>query len=118
MNHVSEQFDWSYLSIVGTLLGYALHIMLSTAEWKKLSKQPNLTVWSFITNDPPTQVAGLILVIFTYLSLSAMSQLAWITATIGFTPKVDFFSAFMTAFASQGIGVKLANMLKKINGAD
>jgi hypothetical protein len=36
---------------------------------------------------------------------------------LGFTPKVDFFSAFMTAFASQGFGVKLANMLKKINGS-
>lgn len=116
MNHVSEQFDWSYLSILGAALGYLLHLVMSWKEWSKLSKQTDLTFWCFIYDDIATQVAGIILVIFTYCSLSAMSQLDWIKNIFGFTPKVDFFSAFMTAFASQGIGVKLANMMKKING--
>jgi hypothetical protein len=117
MNHVSEQFDWSYMSIFGCLLGYLLHVSMSYSEWKKISKQPDLTFRCFILNDTSSQVTGIILVIFVYCSLSAMSQLQWIKDMLGFTPKVDFFSAFMTAFASQGFGVKLANMLKKINGS-
>jgi len=116
MNHVSEQLDWSFLSIFGCILGYLLHLTMSWKEWTKVSKQPGLTFLTFIFNDTPTQITGLILVIFTYCSLSAMSQLQWMKDLLGFTPKVDFFSAFMTAFASQSIGVKLANMLKKING--
>jgi hypothetical protein len=118
MNHVSEQLDWSYMSIMGAVLGFVLHLMMSWKEWVKVSKQPDLTFWCFYRNDPPTQITGIILVLFTYCSLSAMSQLEWIKALMGFSPKVDFFSAFMTAFASQGFGVKLANMLKKINGSD
>lgn len=115
MNHVSEQLDWSYLSLLGAVLGYILHMMMSWKEWAKLSKQTDLTFACFIRDDVPTQISGLILVIFVYLSLSAMSQFEWIRGAIGFVPQVNFFSAFVTAFASQGIGVKLANIVKKIN---
>lgn len=115
MNHVSEQFDWSYMSILGCFLGYLLHITMSYGEWKKVSKQPELSFAGFMKSDPPSQVTGLILVIFVYCSLSVLSQLDFLKAMLGFTPKVDFFGAFMTAFTSQGIGVKLVNMLKKMN---
>lgn len=115
MNHVSESLDWSYLSILGALLGYVLHLMMSWKEWAKISKQADLTFLGFIRNDPPSQITGVILVIFVYCSLSALSQFDWIKNMIGFTPKVDFFSAFITAFASQGIGVKLANISRKFS---
>jgi hypothetical protein len=117
MNHVSEQFDWSFMSVFGCLLGYLLHITMSYGEWKKISKQPDLTFRCFVTNDLSSQLTGLILVIFVYCSLSVLSQLDFLKAMFGFTPKVDFFGAFMTAFASQGIGIKLANMLKNMNSS-
>lgn len=116
MNHVTESLDWSYMSIFGAMLGYLLHIVMSWGEWRKISKQPDMTVKGFMQADPATQITGLILVIFVYCSLSVLSQLDFMKDMLGFTPKVDFFGAFVTAFTSQGIGVKLANMLKKISG--
>lgn len=115
MNHVSESFDWSYMSVFGAVLGYLLHLMLSWKEWAKISKQTDLTFWCFIRNDPATQIAGAILVVFVYCSLTALSQLDWMQQALGFVPKVNFFSAFMTAFTSQGVGVKLANIARKFN---
>lgn len=116
MIHVSETLDWSYTSILGAVLGYLLHIIMSWGEWRKISKNPDLSLKCFMINDPPTQITGAILVIFLYCSMTALSQTDFLKDAIGFSPKVDFFGAFMTAFASQGIGVKLANMLKKISG--
>lgn len=115
MNHVSEQLDWSYMSIFGALLGYLLHITMSYGEWKKISKQPDLSFRGFMSNDPASQATGLILVIFVYCSLSVASQWGVAKDMLGFTPKVDFFGAFMSAFTSQGFGVKLVNILKKLN---
>lgn len=117
MNHVSESLDWSYMSILGAMLGYVLHVLSSWREWRKLSKQPDLTLRGFILDDLPNQSIGLVCVVVVYLSLSALSQ--WDSAIkdmLGFTPRVDFFSAFMTAFASQGIVLKLLNAVKKISG--
>ena len=121
MDHVSEQLDWSYMSLFGAFLGYALHVSMSWQEWRKVSKQPTLTLRTFLTDDPPSQITGVILVVVLYCSLTTIAQWEWAKTTlqglIGFSPKVDFFGAFMTAFTSQGFGVKLVNILKKINSA-
>lgn len=116
MHHVSESLDWSYMSILGALLGYVLHVLMSWAEWRKLSKQPDLTLRGFLLDDLPNQVIGLVCVVVIYLSLSVLSQWDVMKDSIGFVPKVDFLSAFMTAFASQGIILKLLNAVKKISG--
>ena len=116
MNHVSEALDWSYTSIFGAVLGYLLHLTLSWGEWRKLSKQPDLSLRCFFLNDIASQVAGIILVIVVYCSLSALSQWDGIKAMIGFTPHVDFLGGFMTAFSSQGIGVKFLNIARKVSG--
>lgn len=116
MNHVSESLDWSYMSILGALLGYILHVLMSWAEWRKLSKQPDLTIRGFLLDDLPNQIIGLVCVVVIYLSLSVLSQWDGMKDTLGFTPRVDFFGAFMTAFASQGIVVKVLNAVKKISG--
>lgn len=114
MHHVSESLDWSVMSIIGALLGYILHVTMSWGEWRKLSKQPDLTLRAFLLSDVPGQVRAFICVVFVYCSLSVLSQWDVMKDTVGFVPKVDFFSAFVTAFASQGIALKLFNMVKKI----
>lgn len=116
MNHVSESLDWSYMSIFGAVLGWVLHVLMSWAEWRKLSKQPDLTLRGFLIDDLVNQVIGFVCVVVVYCSLSVLSQWDVMKDAVGFTPKVDFFSAFMTAFASQGIILKLLNALKKIAG--
>lgn len=117
MIHVNETLDWSFFSIFGAALGYMLHIAMSWGEWRKIGKQPDLSFVGFLRNDPPGQIAGVILVVFIYCSLSAASQVDILKQILHFEPKVDFFTAFVTAYASQSIGVKLANMLKKITDA-
>lgn len=113
MNHVSESLSWSYLSLFGAALGYALHVVMSWGEWRKVGNRPDMSLLAFLINDPPTQITGVIVVVFIYCSLSVASQIEVLKLLIGFQPKVDFFSAFVTALASQSIGVKMANMLKK-----
>lgn len=115
MNHVSESFDWSYMSILGAILGYLLHLMLSWKEWAKISKQTDLTFMCFLRNDLASQIIGIILVVVVYCSLTALSQLDWLQQAVGFVPKVNFFGAFMTAFTSQGVGIKLVNISRKFS---
>jgi hypothetical protein len=116
MNHVSESLDWSYMSLFGAALGYLLHLTMSWAEWRKISKQPDMSLWAFITGDPASQATGIIIVIALYCSLSALSQWDGIKDIVGFVPRVDFIGAFMTAFTSQGFGVKLANIYRRVSG--
>lgn len=118
MTHVAEQLSWSFMSVFGAILGYLLHLMMSWKEWAKVSKQPGMSFGAFMINDPASQITGIILVIFVYCSLSAFAQWDVAKDMLGFYPKVDFFGAFMTAFASQGFGVKLANIMKKLNSVD
>lgn len=114
MNHVTEALSWSYTSIFGAVLGYLLHLTMSWSEWRKISKQPDLSLKSFFLGDPASQAIGIILVVATYCSLSALSQFD-VKDIIGFTPHVDFIGALMTAFSSQGIGIKAANILRKVS---
>jgi hypothetical protein len=116
MNHVSESLDWSYMSLFGAALGYLLHLTMSWAEWRKISKQPDMSLWAFIAGDPASQATGVIIVVALYCSLSALSQWDGIKDIVGFVPRVDFIGAFMTAFTSQGFGVKLANIYRRVSG--
>lgn len=114
LTHMPENMEWSYSSIAGTLIGYALHLVLSWGEWRKLSKNANLSFWAFIKADPPGQIAGLLLVVLVYCSLTALANWQGVQAIFGFIPGVNFFSGAVTAFTSQGIGVKLMNIAKRI----
>lgn len=116
MIHHPEDLAWSFSSFLGAILGYSLHIVLSWGEWRKLTANKALGLREFIAGDPPGQLAGLITVIIVYFSLSAIGQWKWLVDVLGFVPKVNFFSAAVTAFASQGIGVKLRNVLRRLNG--
>lgn len=118
MNQMSESIAWSYLSIFGAVLGYSLYVVMSWGVWRKTAPATARSIFDFFADDPPRQIAGVITVVFIYCSLSIASQVDVIKTVIGFTPKVDFFSAFVTAYASQSIGVKMGNMLKKISGSD
>jgi len=118
MHHVSESLDWSYTSILGAILGYILHVMMSWKEWRKLAGKPCLTLRAFLADDIPGQVTGFLCVVFVYGSLSALSQWDGMKQMVGFVPKVDFFSAAVTAFTAQGICIKLMNMLRKVTGPD
>ena len=116
MNHTTEDLMWSFSSALGALLGYALHIVMSWGEWRKLSHNKTLGFVDFMKGDPPGQIAGLITVLIVYFSLPMLHSWQSVSSAIGFAPGVNFLSAAITAFASQGIGVKLRNIARKLNG--
>jgi hypothetical protein len=104
-------------SALGAVLGYLLHLTLSWGEWRKISGN-KLGFREFAMNDPPSQIAGILSVIITYLSLPALGEIEWVKAAIGFNLTPNFFSAVIIAFVAQAVAVKLRNISRKINGGD
>lgn len=106
-------FTWP--SALGAALGYILHLTLSWGEWRKISGN-KLGFREFAVNDPPAQIAGLLSVIITYLSLPALGEVEWVKNAVGFQLAPNFLSSVAVAFVSQSIAVKLRNISRKING--
>lgn len=116
MNHATEDLMWSFSSALGAFLGYALHVVMSWGEWRKIGGNKSLGLLDFLRGDPPGQISGIITVLIVYFSLPVLHTWQGVSSAIGFAPGLNFLSAAITAFASQGIGVKLRNIARKLNG--
>jgi hypothetical protein len=113
---IDESLFFTWPTAFGALLGYALHVVLSWGEWRKLGADRALGFGAFLLGDPPAQISGVLSVLITYFSLPALGQLDWVQNLIGFELKLNFLSAVAVAFVSQAVAVKLRNISRKING--
>lgn len=113
---MNEELFFTWPTAIGAFLGYALHVVLSWGEWRKIGGNSKLGFREFVVGDPPAQLAGVLSVVITYLSLPLLGQLDWVKGAVGFELKLNFLSAVAVAFVSQAIAVKLRNISRKING--
>jgi hypothetical protein len=111
-----ESLFFSWPTAFGAFLGYALHVVLSWGEWRKLGGNKALGFREFLLGDPPAQIAGLLSVLIVYFSLPAIGQIESVKSAIGFELHLNFLSATVVAFVSQAIAVKLRNIARKIDG--
>ena len=118
MNHAPEDLVYSFGSILGAILGYLLHLLMSWSEWRKIGGNSKLAFRDFVMADPPGLYIGIIATAIVYFSLPLVGQWKWLEETIGFVPGVNFFSAAVTAYFSNSVAVKLRNIARKINGEE
>jgi hypothetical protein len=118
MYHSPDTLEWSYASLFGAFIGYSLHWLMSWSEWRRLRGHNHMTLVEFLYADPPGFLIGLVATIFVYFSLPLVGEWPWIVERIGFVPKVNFFSAAVTAYFSNSIAIKLRNMSRKIERED
>lgn len=107
---------WSGPSAFGACLGYLLHWLMSWSEWRKVGGHAKLRLWDFLSADPPGAYIGLVSTVIVYFSLPMVDQWPWLVERLGFVPKVNFFSAAVTAYCSNSIAIKLRNMSRRIEG--
>ena len=113
---IDETLFFTWPTALGAFLGYALHVVLSWGEWRKLSANKMLGFREFLLGDPPAQLSGLLSVAITYFSLPLLVEIDWLKSAINFDLKPNILSAFAVAFLSQSIAVKFRNIARKIDG--
>jgi magnesium-transporting ATPase (P-type) len=106
---------WSWSSLVGAVLGFALWLAMTFYEWRKLTGNTQLPFRQFLYNDQPAIVIAVLSSVILYFAIPSLGTWAFITNSMGFTPKLDFVSAVAVSYLSSSITVKLRNISRKIS---
>lgn len=94
------------LTLFSALLGLAINIVMSWAEWRKIA-HPNCGLLSYIRDDQPGFVAAILLSVASYIVLPELAQITFLRTYLGFTAAVTPMSALVASFVAGTVGYQV-----------
>jgi hypothetical protein len=95
-----------WLTLFSSVLGLALHLVMSWGEWRKIG-HPGCSLRAYIVDDQPGFIAACLLSAASYIILPELGTIAFLQTYLGFTPSVTPMSALVSSFVSSTVGYQI-----------